>query len=215
MEQIMTAAINLLTALILIFGALPQDANAVQYSATGAVKCERSDYPIWLDIDKDGCDTRCEVLKRDSLMPVTIEGNRVVTGLWVDPYTAKIYSQASMVTIDHIIAICEADRAGGSAWTRAKRAVFANDEDNLITTGRSSNSSKGAKSEADWMPANIAHWGDYLATREMIRARYGMAETQAEKDRVKKLAGLYFRHKYGIRGVRVKRRWFRWFSNIF
>jgi hypothetical protein len=46
------------------------------------------------DLDGDGCDTRAEVLMRDSLTPaqVDVAGCRVVAGDWYSPYDGRTWS---------------------------------------------------------------------------------------------------------------------------
>ena len=47
---------------------------------------DRDDWGGWIDADGDCQNTRAEILIRDSQVPPTLEGCRVVAGLWELPY---------------------------------------------------------------------------------------------------------------------------------
>jgi hypothetical protein len=100
----------------------------------------------WKDIDKNGCDTRNDILKRDinKTDPESIEyidDNKhcvVSKGTLYDPYTGlmKYFVRGKKtsldVQIDHIIPLHLAWQEGAKQWTQEKREQLANDPDNLI-----------------------------------------------------------------------------------
>ena len=90
--------------------------------------------PLWADVDRNRCDTRDDILRRD-LIQVTLEpGSRcvVTSGTLLDPYTGRQISfvrrtPAQRVQIDHVVALGDAWRSGASRWTARRRLHYAND----------------------------------------------------------------------------------------
>lgn len=97
----------------------------------------RSDWKHWEDFDGDCQNTRQELLIVSSIVPVTFTNDRgctVATGIWLGPYTGKVFLKSSDVDIDHIIPLKYAHDHGGSLWSPLLKKVFANDPDNIIVT---------------------------------------------------------------------------------
>ena len=69
------------------------------YIEAGApvIPYDRDLYRHWIDADRDCQDTRQEVLISESLQPVTLDdrGCRVVSGEWLDLYTAQTFTDPS------------------------------------------------------------------------------------------------------------------------
>ncbi|MFM8723354.1 MAG: hypothetical protein ACKOEJ_11690, partial [Acidimicrobiaceae bacterium] len=63
----------------------------------------RSLFVHWSDLDGNGCDTREDVLKRDSISKPQVDPYRcyVVAGDWYSKYDGKTLSDRSDVDIDH------------------------------------------------------------------------------------------------------------------
>lgn len=68
----------------------------------------------WLDVDRNGCDTRNDILFRD-LTSVTRAGTcRVVSGTLTDPFTGRVIAftrgqdTSALVQIDHVVALSDA-----------------------------------------------------------------------------------------------------------
>ena len=112
----------------------------------------RDDWGGWIDEDGDCQNTRAEILIRDSQTDVSLDGCKVVSGLWNLPYWGGTATQASQMDIDHIIPLKWAHGHGGDKWSRGKKRSFANDPENLLATSLSANRSKGAKGPDEWMP---------------------------------------------------------------
>jgi len=89
----------------------------------------RSLFVHWSDLDGNGCDTREEVLKRDSISKPQVDPYRcyVVAGDWYSKYDGKTLSDRSDVDIDHVVALKEAWDSGAWAWSMSQRQAFAND----------------------------------------------------------------------------------------
>ncbi len=71
--------------------------------------------PAWADVDRNGCDTRDDILRRDlrdlQFRPGT-HGCVVVAGTLTDPYTGAVIpftkARAAAVQIDHVVALSDA-----------------------------------------------------------------------------------------------------------
>ncbi|WP_460797370.1 HNH endonuclease family protein [Microbacterium sp. GXF0217] len=115
----------------------------------------------WADVDRNGCDTRNDILGRDLRDPVFKAGTRdckVLTGDLLDPYdgsaTAFVSGQSTsvLVQIDHVVALGWAWEHGAWAWNDDQRTAFANDPANLVAAAQHTNQSKSASGPADWLP---------------------------------------------------------------
>ena len=115
----------------------------------------------WADVDRNGCDTRNDVLGRDLLNPVFKAGTRdckVLAGDLIDPYdgiaTAFVSGQNTsvLVQIDHVVALGWAWEHGAWEWTDEQRTAFANDPENLVAASQHTNQSKSASGPSDWLP---------------------------------------------------------------
>ena len=148
----------------------------------------RDDWEQWSDADGDKVDTRHEVLIVESLVPVTMDGHRVKSGLWVGPYTGFVSSNPHDFQIDHMVPLKEAHVSGGHGWTPAKKEDFANDLSNpqhLIAVKGGSNGSKSFRDPAEWMPPNRAYWCRYLGDWLEIKRRWNLTMDQDEAKAVK------------------------------
>ena len=127
----------------------------------------RSLFRHWIDADKDGCNTRYEVLIAEAIVkPKVGAGCYLTGGKWKSPYDGKVFTNPTGLDIDHMVPLAEAWRSGAWAWTAAQRMEFANDlEDSrsLLAVTASLNRSKGDRDVAGWLPvkaqcAYIANW---------------------------------------------------------
>ena len=75
---------------------------------------KRSLFKHWIDANKNGKDTRAEVLIAESLVSVRFSstGKTVSTGKWLSLYDGETWTRASDVDVDHVVALAEAWRAG-------------------------------------------------------------------------------------------------------
>lgn len=117
--------------------------------------------PAWADIDRNGCDTRNDVLGRDLTHPGFRPGTHgctVEAGTLVDPYDGARVSFASgpdtspLVQIDHVVSLSYAWRHGADRWTAARRLAFANDPRDLLAVTEAMNDAKGPLGPGQWLP---------------------------------------------------------------
>src|SRR4051794_29036286 len=142
----------------------------------------------WLDTNRNGCDTRSDILARDltnlTVTPGT-NGCRVEAGTLADPYTGTLIQYVrgnDTVDIDHVVALSNAWQTGAFGWDVRKRAAFANDPVNLLAVDSSLNRQKGDADTATWLPANKPYRCPYTARQVSIKARYQLWVTPPERD---------------------------------
>ena len=137
---------------------------------------KRSLFVHWSDLDGNGCDTREEVLKRDSISKPQVDSYRcfVVAGDWFSKYDGKNLSDRSDVDVDHVVALKEAWDSGAWAWSMSQRQAFANDltdRRTLIAVTDRVNASKSDKDPSNWMPPLRSYWCAYLGDWISVKAR--------------------------------------------
>ena len=144
----------------------------------------------WLDVDRNGCDTRNDILARD-LTEVTKSGAcRVLTGSLVSPFTAanvaflRGQDTSALVQIDHVVALSNAWQTGAQQLSQAQRVSLANDPINLLAVDGRSNAQKGDGDTATWLPSNKSFRCGYVARQVSVKATYGLWVTQAEHDAI-------------------------------
>lgn len=145
----------------------------------------------WADTDRNGCDTRNDILKRDLTGETFRSGTRdcvVITGQLADPYTGRTLSftkaDASAVQIDHVVALSDAWQKGAQQWDAGKRLGFANDPLNLLAVDGPTNASKSDGDAATWLPPNKAYRCAMVARQTAVKAKYGLWATAAERDAI-------------------------------
>ncbi|UEL29413.1 DUF1524 domain-containing protein [Pseudarthrobacter sp. L1SW] len=144
----------------------------------------------WLDVDRNGCDTRNDMLKRD-LTRISYTNSvpcKVQSGTLADPYTGTTISflrgsgTSSKVQIDHVVALSDAWQKGAQQLTTEQRTAFANDPLNLQSTDGPTNMKKGDGDAATWLPPNKGFRCEYVARQISVKATYSLWVTQAEHD---------------------------------
>lgn len=147
--------------------------------------------PAWKDIDRNGCDTRNDILGRDLTNKTFREGtnNCVVTaGLLNDVYSGTNIqfskAQASQVQIDHVVALMDAWQKGAQQLTQAQREELANDPINLLAVSGKLNQQKGAGDAATWLPPNRAYRCTYVSRQVMVKQKYHLWVTPAEREAI-------------------------------
>ena len=153
---------------------------------------KRSLFIHWADLDGNGCDTREEVLKRDSTSKPQVDPYRcyVVAGDWYSPYDGARLSDRGDVDIDHVVALKEAWDSGAWAWTESQRKAYANDmtdQRTLIAVTDRVNVSKSDKDPSNWMPPLRSYWCTYLGDWISVKARWNLSMDQSEFGRIKNL----------------------------
>jgi hypothetical protein len=143
--------------------------------------------PAWSDVDRNGCDQRNDVLRRDLTEVQVREGTQgcvVVAGVLDDPYTGAAVqfakADAAQVPIDHVVPLAAAWVQGAAAWTDDEREQFANDLGNLMATTRPENSAKGDSTADEWVPPDPTYGCSYATVVITVKDRYALAVSPAE-----------------------------------
>jgi hypothetical protein len=140
----------------------------------------------WTDPDHDGCDTRADVLKASSSVPVTytdVSGCTVATGNWTSWYDGVAYSDASQLQIDQLVPPGEAWASGASSWTSAQRVAFANDVSvpyELHAVTASLTEAKGDDDPASWLPPSTDVQCRYVTDWVLEKYRWSLNVDPAE-----------------------------------
>jgi len=180
---------------ILVLFLFPNFAYTEQYN-------RNKHFKHWSDLDGNGFNTRKEVLIRHAAQTyngvylVTIVENDVKVGIWVCPYSGKVFHSSSNLDIDHVVPLKYAWEHGAENWSDKEREVFANDMDNLLAVNRIVHSGKGDSSPDKWLPPNISFHAEYIAKFISICDRYKLSY-----DKEKVNAALKFSREYA-RGIR-------------
>jgi hypothetical protein len=147
--------------------------------------------PQWADVDRNGCDTRNDVLARDLTGEALKPGTRdcvVLSGTLADPYTGQTIAfqkgDGSSVDIDHVVALSNGWQTGAFAWDEASRTAFANDPLNLLAVDYSANRQKGDGDAATWLPDAGGYRCAYVARQVAVKAAHGLWVTPAEHDAI-------------------------------
>jgi len=152
--------------------------------------------PAWADVDRNGCDTRNDILKRDLTNEVFKEktnGCTVLSGTLVDPFSGETINfvqgakTSSEVQIDHSVALSNAWQTGAFKLTPEQRKAFANDPLNLLAVKGKLNSQKGDGDAATWLPPLKSYRCDYVSRQIAVKIKYKLWFTASEKEAMIKI----------------------------
>ncbi|MER6560560.1 HNH endonuclease family protein [Streptomyces sp. NPDC001027] len=139
----------------------------------------------WIDADRDGCNTRAEVLLEEAVTdPVQGAGCTLTGGTWYSPYDDRYFDAARSLDIDHRVPLAEAWDSGASAWTAKEREAYANDLDDpraLVAVSAASNRSKSDQDPSTWLPPYAGNWCEYATDWVAIKTRYQLAIDPTEQ----------------------------------
>jgi Excalibur calcium-binding domain/Protein of unknown function (DUF1524) len=144
----------------------------------------------WADVDRNGCDQRNDVLRRDMVNLHTKPGTngcalaRGTLSLEGDSYAAKrvrFKRGNGKVEIDHVVSLADAWRAGAYAWDVDQREEFANDFMNLEALDSETNQDKNDETAAGWLPDDDDDQCALVVRQITIKHRYELSITPAEQ----------------------------------
>jgi hypothetical protein len=193
---------------VVLGGAAPAEAATVSIKLHKAISSlpvasetrsgyQRSKFKLWVDTDHDCQDTRSEVLRQESKLPVTGRCS-VVSGKWKSPYDGVTWLQASDLDIDHLVPLAEAWDSGAKKWNAATRKAYANDlgdRRTLVAVTDNVNQAKGDKDPAQWMPTK--NRCGYVAQWVAVKIRWSLKVDRAEKNALKAIGN-------GCKNVTIK-----------
>ena len=155
----------------------------------------RSQFPHWSDLDRNGCDSRNDILKRDLKVIIFKDGTRdckVISGELVDPFSGKkvlfnLNTAASNIDIDHIVALSNAWQTGAAYFDKDARSSIANDPLNLLAVDASLNRQKGDGDAATWLPPLKSFRCEYVARQVAVKFKYKLWVTAPEKKAISRI----------------------------
>jgi len=145
----------------------------------------------WADVDRNGCDTRNDMLKRDLTNIVYKVKTRdcvVLSGVLIDRYSGETINfvrgnvTSMEVQIDHVVALSNAWQTGAFKLTVLQRTALANDPMNLFAVKGRLNSQKGDGDAATWLPPLKCFRCAYVAQQIAVKAKYSLWVTAPEKE---------------------------------
>ncbi len=152
--------------------------------------------PAWLDADRNGCDTRNDVLAAHLTQVVLEPGTHdcvVTSGDLADPYTGTgihfVRGDGTLVDIDHVVALGNAWVTGAFKEPVRERAALANDPLNLLPVDASANRQKGDGDAATWLPANKSFRCSYVARQVAVKTKYDLWVTPSERAAIERVLG--------------------------
>lgn len=150
---------------------------------TGAEGYARDRFGTGWAAGSDGCDTRTQVLRAESVTPVVLDGCTVLSGQWRSVYDAAQVTDPAALDIDHLVPLAEAWASGASDWTDGQRQAFANDLDRpdaLVAGSAGANRAKGDSDPAEWLPADPAQHCWYATAWITQKAAWQLSIDPAE-----------------------------------
>ena len=144
----------------------------------------------WADVDRNGCDTRNDILKRDLTSVIYKAKTRncvVLSGTLLDRYSGESINfirgniTSMEVQIDHVVALSNAWQTGAFKLTAEQRKALANDPMNLFAVKGRLNSQKGDGDAATWLPPLKSFRCAYVAQQIAVKAKYSLWVVPPEK----------------------------------
>ena len=159
----------------------------------------------WSDVDRNGCDTRNDILRRDLHDIETKPRKRsrsdparnrdcvVLSGVLDDPYSGRQIpflkgdGTSQLVQIDHVVSMGNAWVTGAFQWSPGQRRSFANDPLNLLAISGELNSKKRDGDAATWLPPDRSYRCRYVARQIAVKQKYGLWVTRPEKEAMQRI----------------------------
>ena len=146
----------------------------------------------WADVDRNGCDTRNDILRRDLANKTYKPGTgdcAVASGTLSDPYTGRTIAfkrgpHSNAVQVDHVVALSNAWQTGAQQLSDDSREAFANDPLNLVAVDGPTNEAKGDGDAATWLPSGKPFRCSYVARQVAVKKKYHLWVTKPERDAI-------------------------------
>ena len=183
--------LSLISAFLIASLPVPVSASTLQLvvAEDKTTGYKRSAFKHWIDVDRNRCNTRAEVLIEEAIVKPKIGPKCKLTGgKWLSAFDGKTITNASKLDVDHMVPLAEAWRSGAWKWTAVQRQAFANDLENseaLIAVTRSTNRSKGDKDPSLWMPAK--NQCIYIQNWISVKIKYSLTADPQEAEKLNSL----------------------------
>jgi hypothetical protein len=152
--------------------------------------------PTWADVDRNGCDTRNDMLRRDLTEIIYRAKTRncvVESGNLVDRYSGEVINfkrgniSSMEVQIDHVVALSNAWQTGAFKLDALQRRALANDPLNLFAVKGRLNSQKRDGDAATWLPPLKSFRCTYVSHQIAVKAKYSLWVTPPEKAAMRRI----------------------------
>ncbi|QHF99036.1 HNH endonuclease [Streptomyces sp. NHF165] len=145
---------------------------------------KRSAFRHWIDEDRDGCDTRREVLIEEATEAPTVGPRcRLTGGKWHSYYDEVDTTSARGLDIDHLVPLAEAWDSGASQWSAKRRQAYANDlgwSRSLVAVSARSNRQKSDQDPSTWWVPAASASCQYLTDWIGVKTRWGLSVDDSE-----------------------------------
>ncbi len=144
------------------------------------------------DVDRNGCDTRNDVLRRD-LHDITLADNGcvVLDGSLTSDFSGETFDfirgDGNNIDIDHVVALSNAWQTGAQKLSAQERVEFGNDPINLLAVESHLNQQKGDGDAATWLPPDRSYRCEYVARQIAVKHKYDLWVVPPEFDAMEKL----------------------------
>ena len=144
----------------------------------------------WADVDRNGCDTRNDILKRDMtsiLYKARTRNCVVLSGTLIDRYSGETINfvrgnvSSMEVQIDHVVALSNSWQTGAFKLSATQRTALANDPLNLFAVKGRLNLQKSDGDAATWVPPMKSFRCVYVAQQIAVKAKYSLWVVAPEK----------------------------------
>ncbi|BCM65724.1 hypothetical protein EASAB2608_01058 [Streptomyces sp. EAS-AB2608] len=144
----------------------------------------------WIDADRDGCNTRAEVLLAEAVEQPTVTGRcKLASGRWYSWYDD---TYVTATDIDHAVPLAEAWDSGAKAWPKQRRVEYANylgDDRHLVAVSQRSNRQKSDQDVSTWVvPDNPSQKCRYLADQVAVKLGWDLSVDPAEETAMRSIA---------------------------
>ncbi|WP_435846182.1 HNH endonuclease family protein [Streptomyces diacarni] len=158
--------------------------NALPVADESREGYKRTKFRHWVDADRDGCNTRSEVLLEEATEKPDVGPRcRIDGGQWHSYYEDADTTSARGLDIDHMVPLAEAWDSGASQWDGQRRQRYANDLDwdrSLVAVTARYNRQKADQDPSTWwVPADNASC-QYLTDWVGVKTRWGLAVDEKE-----------------------------------
>ena len=140
----------------------------------------------WADVDRNGCDTRNDILRRD-LDHVRIKAGThgwrgAISGILSDPYSGAVVQFTSGpetswdVQIDHVVPLAWAWDTAPTIGPPSAEPSLQTIRENLLATTAEVNMSKSDSGPSEWLPNSAAEKCDYASTYIDVLTAWGLGD---------------------------------------
>ncbi len=164
------------------------------FAGSKVAKYRGKNYKHWIDEDKDGLNTRHEVLyarseSSDTIVEENKKGTRakVIRGRWHDVYTGDDFTNPNKIKVLHLVPLKEAHISGAWLWSSSKKKEYANDlknESTLVAVYKNTYKGRKRKDPARWLPKGEELYCQYTKQWVNVKSTWDLCYDEAEVTKI-------------------------------